>query len=38
MSPEDLVFNHRERPHRGGRKKFWIKVKNRSHPAMEREL
>jgi hypothetical protein len=23
---------------RSGRQKFWIKVKNRSHPAMEREL
>ncbi|RZN12153.1 DNA ligase [Bradyrhizobium genosp. SA-3] len=28
----------RDRPYRGGRQKFWIKVKNRSHPAMEREL
>jgi hypothetical protein len=22
----------------GGWQKFWVKVKNRSHPAMEREL
>lgn len=25
-------------PYHGGRQKHWIKVKNRSHPAMEREL
>jgi bifunctional non-homologous end joining protein LigD len=33
-----LVSKHCDRPYRGGRQKFWIKVKNRSHPAMEREL
>ncbi|WFU37562.1 RNA ligase family protein [Bradyrhizobium sp. CB82] len=33
-----LVSKQRDRPYRGGRQKFWIKVKNRSHPAMEREL
>lgn len=38
MGLEGLVSKHRERPYRGGRQKFWIKVKNRSHPAMEREL
>jgi bifunctional non-homologous end joining protein LigD len=30
---EGLVSKHRDRPYRGGRQKFWIKVKNRSHPA-----
>ncbi|WP_347710886.1 hypothetical protein [Bradyrhizobium sp. CB1650] len=38
MGLEGLVSKHRDRPYRGGRQKFWIKVKNRSHPAMEREL
>lgn len=38
MGLEGLVSKHRDRPYRGGREKYWIKVKNRSHPAMEREL
>ncbi|WP_371259246.1 RNA ligase family protein [Bradyrhizobium sp. WSM1743] len=38
MGLEGLVSKHRDRPYRGGRQKFWIKVKNRSHPAMAREL
>ncbi|WP_283810982.1 hypothetical protein [Bradyrhizobium zhanjiangense] len=38
MGLEGLVSKHRDRPYRGGRQKFWVKVKNRSHPAMEREL
>ncbi|MGV7219038.1 ATP-dependent DNA ligase [Bradyrhizobium sp. UFLA05-112] len=38
MGLEGFVSKHRDRPYRGGRQKFWIKVKNRSHPAMEREL
>jgi bifunctional non-homologous end joining protein LigD len=38
MGLEGLVSKHRNRPYRGGRQKFWIKIKNRSHPAMEREL
>jgi bifunctional non-homologous end joining protein LigD len=38
MGLEGLVSKHRDRPYRGGRQKFWIKVKNRRHPAMEREL
>jgi hypothetical protein len=29
---------HRDRPHHGGRQKYWIKVKNRTHPAMERVI
>jgi ATP-dependent DNA ligase len=28
----------RDRPYRGGRSKDWIKIKNRSHPAKEREF
>ncbi|WP_091966183.1 ATP-dependent DNA ligase [Bradyrhizobium shewense] len=38
MGLEGLVSKHRDRPYRGGRQKHWVKVKNRSHPAMEREL
>jgi len=38
MGLEGLVSKHRDRPYRGGRQKHWIKVKNRSHPAMSREL
>jgi bifunctional non-homologous end joining protein LigD len=38
MGLEGLVSKHRERPYVGGRCKYWIKVKNRLHPAMEREL
>jgi ATP-dependent DNA ligase len=33
---EGLVSKRRDRPYRGGRSPDWIKVKNRSHPAMER--
>jgi ATP-dependent DNA ligase len=33
---EGLVSKCRDRPYRGGRSKDWVKVKNRSHPAMER--
>ena len=38
MGLEGLVSKHRDRPYRGGRQKHWVKVKNRSHPAMAREL
>jgi bifunctional non-homologous end joining protein LigD len=38
MGLEGLVSKHRYRLYRGRRQKFWINVKNRSHPAMEREL
>ncbi len=38
MGLEGLVSKHRDRPYRGGRQKHWIKVKNRNHPAMDREL
>ena len=33
---EGLVSKHKDRPYRGGRSPHWIKVKNRSHPAMDR--
>src|SRR6476620_453331 len=33
---EGLVSKRRDRPYRGGRSPDWIKVKNRSHPALER--
>ncbi|WIW44624.1 RNA ligase family protein [Bradyrhizobium sp. 62B] len=35
---EGLVSKRRDRPYEGGRCRYWIKVKNRKHPAMEREL
>jgi len=38
MGLEGSVSKHRDRPYRGGRSKHWIKVKNRKHPAMEREF
>jgi bifunctional non-homologous end joining protein LigD len=36
FSLEGLVSKRRDRPYRAGRSPDWIKVKNRSHPAMER--
>jgi ATP-dependent DNA ligase len=36
MGLEGLVSKRRDRPYRGGRSKDGVKVKNRSHPAMER--
>jgi ATP dependent DNA ligase domain len=33
---EGLVSKRRDRPYRAGRSADWIKVKNRTHPAMER--
>jgi ATP-dependent DNA ligase len=38
MGLEGLISKHRERPYTAGRSKHWIKVKNRKHPAMDREL
>ncbi len=38
MGLECLVSKHRDRPYRRGRQKHWIKVNNRSHPAMGGEL
>jgi ATP-dependent DNA ligase len=33
---EGLVSKRRDRPYRAGRSLDWIKVKNRSHPALQR--
>ncbi|HEX3494611.1 MAG TPA: RNA ligase family protein [Methylocella sp.] len=38
MGLEGLVSKRSDPPYRGGRSKDWIKVKNRSHPAMVREF
>src|SRR5437868_2363830 len=38
MGLEGLVSKRRDRPYRSGRSPDWIKVKNRTHPAMEREV
>jgi bifunctional non-homologous end joining protein LigD len=38
MGLEGLVSKRGDRPYRGGRSKDWIKVKNRTHPAMERVM
>lgn len=38
MGLEGLVSKPSDRPYRGGRSKDWIKVKNRSHPAIDREF
>lgn len=38
MGLEGLVSKRRDQPDQAGRSKHWVKVKNRSHPAMEREL
>jgi hypothetical protein len=35
---EGLVSKHRDRPYRGGRQKYWIKVKNSKHPAIVRVM
>jgi ATP-dependent DNA ligase len=36
MGLEGLVSKRRDRPYRAGRSPDWIKVKNRSHPALNR--
>ena len=36
MGLEGLVSKRRDRPYDAGRSKFWLKVKNRKHPAMNR--
>jgi ATP-dependent DNA ligase len=36
MGLEGLVSKRRDRPYQAGRSKYWVKVKNRSHPAMDR--
>jgi bifunctional non-homologous end joining protein LigD len=35
---EGLVSKRRDRLYQAGRSKHWVKVKNRKHPAMDREL
>ena len=34
MGLEGLVSKRRDRRYQGGRPKYWVKVKNRKHPAM----
>jgi bifunctional non-homologous end joining protein LigD len=36
LGSEGLVSKRRDRPYRAGRSPDWIKVKNRSHPAIDR--
>ncbi|MBW7968132.1 RNA ligase family protein [Bradyrhizobium sp. BR 10289] len=38
MGLEGIVSKRRDRRYAGGRSKEWIKVKNRTHPAMSREF
>ena len=33
---EGLVSKHRDRPYRGGRQRFWVKVQIRKHQAFDR--
>jgi bifunctional non-homologous end joining protein LigD len=35
---EGLVSKRRDRPYQAGRSKHWVKVKNRTHPAMQRVM
>jgi bifunctional non-homologous end joining protein LigD len=35
---EGLVSKRRDRPYQAGRSKHWVKVKNRTHPAMSRVM
>jgi len=38
MGLEGLVSKRRDRPYEAGRSKHWVKLKNRTHPAMERVM
>jgi bifunctional non-homologous end joining protein LigD len=38
MGLEGLVSKRRGRPYQAGRSKHWVKIKNRSHPAMSRVM
>jgi bifunctional non-homologous end joining protein LigD len=38
MGPEGLVSKREDRPYCSGRSPYWVKVKNRKHPAMDREM
>ena len=35
---EGLISKRRDRPYQAGRSKYWVKVKNRQHPAMSRVM
>jgi bifunctional non-homologous end joining protein LigD len=36
MGLEGLISKRRDRVYQAGRSKYWVKVKNRQHPAMNR--
>lgn len=38
MGLEGMVSKHRDRPYRAGRSPYWVKVKNRQHPAFSRVM
>jgi bifunctional non-homologous end joining protein LigD len=38
MRLEGILSKHRHRPYRPGRSRHWLKIKNRSHPAMSRVM
>jgi bifunctional non-homologous end joining protein LigD len=38
MGLEGLVSKRQDRPYRAGRSPYWVKVKNRNHPAMSRVM
>jgi bifunctional non-homologous end joining protein LigD len=38
MGLEGLVSKRRDRPYQAGRSKYWLKVKNRKHPAISRVM
>jgi ATP-dependent DNA ligase len=38
MGLEGLVSKRRDRPYQSGRSKYWVKVKNRKHPAINRVM
>jgi ATP-dependent DNA ligase len=33
---DGLMSKRRGRPYQGGKSKYWVKIKNRKHPAMTR--
>jgi ATP-dependent DNA ligase len=38
MGLEGLVSKRRDRPYQAGRSKYWVKLKNRKHPAVSRVM
>ena len=38
MGLEGLVSKRRDRPYQAGRSRYWLKVKNREHPSMDRQM